>query len=251
MNKSIARAQVDEEDNDDSNRMMNADQGNNQLSLYATLLMPFWESNPAVPQLIGNLLKTSDRKLKYNTLILLMRNNRQVPDSMFRYFASLDAYRYDLYTDLKDMNALKYFPSAYNNPVELGKSRLLEENRYFRPDSIVFLEKLPLKIKQRTGYVYFFKYREKKNDNSWKLATVGLVPGTPGKFEYESSGDEREDASFDLTEMTDTRLEEDRPLKEQLQEVLKKKLYSKRNSAAQFYQGSNRMDFMRGLNFRD
>lgn len=236
-NKSIEEAQKDREDKMNYyGYESNEDYGNSRLSLYATLLMPFWDKNPAVPQFINQLLKSGDKRLKYNTLLLLLRNKKTVPDSVLNYFASLDEYRYELYSDLKENKLSERFPAQYNNQPDLAKSKLLDsEGNYNQPDSVVYVDKLPVQYKERNGFVFFFKYKQKKDDNVWKLASVGILPANPEKFEFDKKEKYWEELQYDFTGMTGTKIDNETPLKEQLQKALKKLQYSKRNSAARFY----------------
>jgi uncharacterized protein YbaP (TraB family) len=253
-NKSIEKAQEDDADKSMMGIGNNQDFGNNQLSLYATLLMPFWDKNPAVPQLINQLLGSNDKRLKYNTTMLLLRNKRPVPDSMLSYFARQDDYRYTLYADLKETKLLQLFPAAYNKQAELAKSKLMTMgSSYDKPDSVVFIDRLPIQQKDRNGYVYFFKYKKKRDDNSWNLASVGIVPADQKEFEFDKKGSYYEEMQYDFTDMTAGKIDEDEPLKDQLKKALKKMQYSKRNSASEFYNDEARMrlDFLRGMNFRD
>ena len=246
-NKSIEEAQKDDDDKPDYyNYGTNEDYGNRDLSLYATLLMPFWEKNPAVPQFINQLLKSTDKRLKYNTSLLLLRNKRTLPDTMLNYFAGMDEYRYELYSDLKENKLSNLFPVAHNNQVALAKSKLLHrQSGYNKPDSILYIDKLPVQYKDRTGYVFFFKYKLKKDDTNWKLASVGIIPNDPKQFEFEKEKEYWKEQEYDFTEMSGTKIETESPLKEQLQKALKKLLYSKRNSAAEFYNDENNM----GMNY--
>jgi uncharacterized protein YbaP (TraB family) len=250
--KSIEKAQLDDETKNYFNGS-EENNGNNQLSLYATLLMPFWDKNPAVKQLIVQLLKSDDRHLKYSTMLLLLRHKKQIPDSMLNYFAGLDEYRYNLYSDLQDMGMPALFPTAFNDYTGLAKSKLFSQNNdYNKPDSIVFIDKLPVTYKDQKGFVYFFKYRQKKDDNGWKLASVGLISSEPGRFDTRKKQIYYEEEDDDFRQMSRTSIEEDVPIKTQLNKALKKMLYSKRNSAARFYSDEDRetMDFG-GMNFRD
>ncbi|MGZ8545241.1 MAG: hypothetical protein ACXWV0_08080, partial [Flavisolibacter sp.] len=243
-NRSIERAQEEEEDRDRYDQQ--DDFGNSQLSLYATLLMPFWDKNPAVPALFNQLLASNDKKLKYSTTMLMLRHQKKTPDSLLKYFASLDDYRYFLYRSLKSMGRLKQFPAGIDHAA-LAKSKLISmTSNYNRPDTIAFVEKLPVQHKERSGFVYFFKYKQKKDDNSWKLATIGIVPAQTGAFEFEPKSKYYEEIKYNFSELNAGKIEEDEPLKEQLEKLLKKMKYSKRNSAAEFYrydQGNN-YDFM-------
>lgn len=243
-NKSIEQAQKDEEDKTNiyNYDVKDQDYGNSGLSLYATLLMPFWDKNAAVPQFINQLLQSGDKRLKYSTMMLLLRNKRSVPDTLVRYFAGLDDFRYELYTDLKESRMFHLFPAAYNNQMDLARSKLVEmASDYNRPDSVVYIDKLPARFKERSGYVFFFKYKNKKDDNSWKLGTVGIIPTDPKQFGFEKKEKYWEERKYEFTELTDTRIDSEEPLKEQLKKALKKVQYAKRSSSAEFYSNEGRM----------
>jgi hypothetical protein len=218
--------------------------------LYAGLLMPFWDLNPNVPALFHQLLHSTDKKMQYSTLLLMMRNNKPVPDSLLNYFAAMDDYRYTLYKDLEDLGDLNFFPEKYNNHVALAKSKLFDSKSYDKPDSVFYLDKLPAAFKSKQGYVYFFRYKEKKDDLVWKLATVGLISGDERQFELKDSsgttfdddtryrGDAAFRGSYDFTSFTDSKLVSGEPIGAQLNLQLKKMLYSRRKSAKEFYSSS-------------
>ncbi len=224
------------------------DAGNDDLGLYATLLLPYWETNAAVQPLIQQMLKSNDKKLKYSTMLLLLQHNKPFPDSLPGYFGSLDDYRYELYKDLKKLKRPERFPALYNNHLDLGRSSLLDQKSYGKPDSVVYVERLAAEYKDKKGFIYFYKYKAKKDDLSWKLAVVGLVPGDPEQFEYEDSLKFRVPGfnnplfsftnynRYDLTDFTETKIEQDEPMLKQLNKALKKLLYSRRNSARKFYE---------------
>ena len=226
-------------DRDDSN-----DKGNEELSVYADLLLPYRDNSTAVQSLFQQLLQSGDDKVKYNTMTLLLRKNKNVPDSLLTWFAAKEEYRYDLYTDLNDIDKLNLFPEKYNNHLDLAKSKILGFKSYDKPDSIVYLDRLPATQKSNKGFVYFFKYKQKKDDDIWKIATVGLVPEDPKKFEFEENDDSRQNAKFynyddgtdsDFTALTDAKLKDDEPIADQLNTVLKRLLYSSHRSAKEFY----------------
>jgi uncharacterized protein YbaP (TraB family) len=223
------------------------DAGNADLSLYATLLLPFADKNPAVMPLIEQMLKSNDKRLKYNTLFLLMDKGKIYPDTLLKYFAGLDEYRYELYADLKERKKLGKFPSLYKNHSDLAYSKLLTSKSYEKPDSIIFADRLAMNYKDKKGFIYFFKYKDDKEDMTWKLATVGLVPENPAEIEFDDTTDHalliyypaepgrKGYNRYDFTEFTETAIKEDKPLPDQLKKELKKMLYSRRKSAAQFY----------------
>ena len=227
------------------------DGGNDNLQLYATLLIPYW-NDPQVPALLNQMLSSADKRLKYSTLTSLIRAGKPYPDTILNYFAGLDEYRYELYEDLSDMDKLSAFPAKANQQLLLAHSKLLMESRYGKPDSLLFVDKLKAEVKGREGWIYFFKYKSRKDDAGWKLAASGLVPLDSTKFEWksddtaDSSADEEGDAyrsKYDFTSFSNVRIREDEPLLPQLQKELKRMLYSKRKSAREFYDRSGAMDY--------
>ncbi len=228
------------------------DSGNDDLSLYATLLLPYWETNAAVQPLIQQMMKSNDKQLKYSTLLLMLKNNKPYPDSLLQYFGSLEDYRYQLYTDLKAMKKFDKFPSLYNNHIDLGKSSLLDKKSYGKPDSIIYIDRLKTTYKNKTGFFYFYKYKAKKDDLTWKIATVGLLPLDPKQFEYEDSSrisiagissplltSSYQSNLYSFTSFSETKFKEDEAVPVQLKKMLKKILYSRRKSAQNFYGGEN------------
>ena len=241
-NKSIENAQKDDEDKTNDYAVKNDDDGNSELNLYATLLMPFWEKNQAVQQFMNQLLNSNDKRLKYSTVMLLLRNHKAIPDTSLTYFAALDDYRYELYSDLRENKLLNLFPSKFNNQLELAKSKLLDiSNTYNKPDSLIFLDKLPVRFKERNGFVFFFKYRNKKDDNTWMMGSVGIIPSDPKQFEFDGKKlGYWQEQQYDFTDLSNTKMDNQTPVNTQLKNALKKMLYSKRNSAAQFYRDDDR-----------
>ncbi|HUR64731.1 MAG TPA: TraB/GumN family protein [Chitinophagaceae bacterium] len=228
------------------------DDGNADLSLYANLLLPFQDNNSAVRTVIQQMLRSGDKRLKYNTFLLLLQKNKPYPDTLLSWFAAMNDYRYELYRDLKQQNKLQLFPSKYNNQPDLAQSALLKAAAYEKPDTLVFLQKLKTAYKDRSGFIYFYKYKAKKDDLGWKLATVGILPKDTTKFEFDGDkenfqpgysslmADYAPQNWYDFTGFSETRLIEDQPLTQQLNLALKKMLYSRRESAREFYKNDER-----------
>jgi len=225
-----------EDDSDETN-----DYGNDKLQLYEKLLLPFWKMKPGVPIFFDQLLQTNDKKLRYNTMLLLIQNGQPVADSVLNYFAASDDYRYTLYNDLEECDQVGLFPKQYNSQLVLAKSKLINTKSYNRPDSIAYLDRLPAEFNSKQGLIYFFKYKEKKDDPLWKIATVGLLPKDTTQFEIKdgsSSDDDYNDGTddeYDFTSFTETKIIENEPVLTQLNTQLKKMLYSRRKSAKEFY----------------
>jgi len=226
------------------------DKGNENLLVYARLLLPYRESRPGVESVFQQLLSSADKRLKYNTFYLLMRNNKPVPDSLFTYFASLDEYRFELYADLYRMNKLDKFPVPFTNRPELARSKLLFLYTYMRPDSLQLIDSLTATVQNKSGWVYFFRYKLKKDDAFWKLASAGFLPLAPDQLFFEDYGTGEDELDADqlqiryladngiqsgFTQFTDTKIRNDEPIQAQLNRQLKKILITKRKSGQYFY----------------
>ncbi|HEY0042730.1 MAG TPA: hypothetical protein VGB71_18775, partial [Flavisolibacter sp.] len=251
--KAIEQAQKIDQEKDVYERYnTEKDFGNSKLNLYAALLVPFWDKHQQVPQLISQMLASNDKRLKYSTALLLLKNNRPVADTMWNYFAGLDDFRYELYSSLKRLKKLSLFPASQKNQLAIAKSQLLNEQSYNKLDTLVFLEKVPLRIKEKEGYVYVFKYKENKNDNSWKLATAGLLPKDETKYYFdENEKDKENDYLYKFTDLSQIKLTTEIPEKEQIQKLIKRLQYAKRKSAAQFYSDGDSNGYFDYNNFRD
>lgn len=251
--KEIEKAEESKEEKNPSSYLDVAeeeDNGNDDLSLYATLLLPFWQSNAAVQPLIQQMLKSNDKRLKYNTMLLLLQHDKPFPDSMLVYFAGLEDYRYELLTDLKRLKKADKFPDVFNNHLDLGRSALMDKKSYGKPDTLVYIDRLHAEYAGKKGFIYFYKYKLKKDDLIWKLAVVGLTPEDPKQFEYKDTVNAKfkdidfslfsfgEYNRYDFTGFRDTKIEMDEPVEKQLNRELKKLLYSRRKSAKQFYEDS-------------
>lgn len=225
------------------------DTGNENLTLYATLLLPFYDINKDVPPVIKKILESADNRLRYSVTALLLRKNKSVPDSLLNYFASNDDYRYELYTDLKESNQLEKFPAQYNTHIELARSKLIWLKQGDKPDSLLYINRLPATYEGYHGYVYFFRYKQKKDDDIWRIASVGLVPEKPSVFSFDDKSELQNVNSYaqfltaaadPFTDFSDVQLTGEEPVNTQLQRFLKMLLYSTQKSARAFYDRNDR-----------
>lgn len=211
---------------DDENQV--SDAGNTELDRYAILLQPFYNKNPGVQSFFEQLQTIQDRRLLYNTFILLLKNNYKVPDSLFTKYAKLDEYRSELYTDLEAIKMTGKFPKQYKNQLDMSRSLIIKAlSNYDKLDTLIFLDKLPVTYEKKKGYVYFFKYKRMRDDITWQVASAGMQPEKPDEINVELD-------EFTAAE-EDRKLENDKPVKEQLQKMLKEMLYTRRSSASVFY----------------
>jgi len=216
---------------DDEEEDQEIDNGNEALEQYAALLLPFRDKHPGVQSFFEQLMKTGDRRLLYNSFLLLLRNKQPVPDSLFGKYAKLDEYRSEFYADLEKLKMTDKFPSQYKTQLEITRSLLVDgANRSEKIDTLVYLDKLPVTYKGKKGYVYFYKYKKMRDDISWQLASVGMQPEKTDEVSVEDD---------EFTSREERKLENDTPVKEQLEKMLKEMIYSKRSSASEFYEARN------------
>lgn len=199
-------------------------QGNQELQMYAKLLLPFYKDKPAVQPFFDQLMKSTDKAVLYNAFTLLLRNGHAVHDSLFAKFAKDDDYRAKLFYDLKKMNKVDRFPAKYKTQELITRS--IVSTALYKTDTLVFLERLPATLKDKKGYVYFYKYKQMKDDNFWKIASGGFQPADPNEIITEE---------VDLVDTDDRMLKTETPVNEQLQKYLRQLLNSMRPSASQFY----------------
>lgn len=215
----------------------NSDENDNALlHRYAVLLLPYWDKNPGVPVFFDDLMHLNNQRLRFNCAMLLLRNKKPVADSVLQGFAAKDKYRIDLYRRLKELKQLDRFPAKFNNQADLVKSAIADNTN--NNDTLVLLEKTPIVYNAKKGMVYFFKYKNRKEDKKWTIRSFGIQPENPN--EYDDDNEEFTESGSNYSygynaEDGDWKLDESKPVKEQLQKLIKKMLFKKHPSAAQFY----------------
>ncbi|WEK35710.1 MAG: TraB/GumN family protein [Candidatus Pseudobacter hemicellulosilyticus] len=195
--------------------------GNKLLDQYAVLLLPFREKQPGVQQFFQQLMETGDRKLLFNNMGLLLRNGVPVADTLLQSFAADDKYRSKLYAYLKKGGLLQHFPAAYRNQEAMARAYLVA-GEYRKPDSLAFLEKLPA----GSGLYYFFKYKPARDEDNWYIANAGLLPADKDSLDL---------VEEEFTGMGSVKLKSDKPVSEQLQQLLKEMMYSRHPIASNFF----------------
>ncbi len=234
--QSIAKAEkankADDEDDDNND---DGDDDNELLQSYAVLLLPYWDKNPGVPVFFEDIMKLKNKEIRFNTMLLLLRNKKPVADSLILNYAADEKYRIRLYRRFKKLKMLEKFPAKYNNQADLVKSALMSSTSYYNKyDTLVLLDKLPAESKGKKGVVYFYKYKSKKTDKKWKLVSFGLQPENAKEFD-DDNDDFTTSAGYSYDRDDDNKLDEEKPVKEQLQKKLKTMQYQMHKSAARFY----------------
>ena len=220
-------AEIKKNDDDEPARLYNYSEKTTSLHNYSILLIPFYNKDKNIQNFFSKLLKSNDEGVRLNTAVLMIRNNKTVDDSILISLAANDKYRTNLLQQLEKSKHADRFPVQFKTQAYITRSLLIVENEYNKLDSIVFLAKQLCSVKGKTGYAYFYKYRVKK-DGQWKIGITGLQPVNENEVK----------ADDDFSIMTDVRLKDNEPLSDQLNEQLKKVLFTFHKSAKNFYRNS-------------
>jgi uncharacterized protein YbaP (TraB family) len=228
LGKDELQMQRTKEDNNENERVENVDKNTdedfNELEDDAVLLLPFYSNNGNVQHFFDKLLQSKDASLRLNIAVLLIRNNKNVADSILTNLAANDKYRYRLFKKLTAVHKEDHFPVSFWKQDELARSQLaslLQNKEFF---AIEYVDKKEVQLKQRKGVVYFFKYKISKEDE-WQMGISGLQPLS----EKEMGIDE------ELLKLTNKKLKQDEPFAAQFNRQLKRDIFSKHKSAASFY----------------
>jgi hypothetical protein len=207
--------------------------GNELLSRYAVLLMPFWDTKPDVPLFFNQLLQLKDRKVKYDASLLMLRNGKKVQDTMWTYFAALPLFTVQLYDDLKEAKRLELFPKKYLSQKEMTYALLKRSGSTYysarSKDTLVWLDKMEIADKGKKGWLHFYKYRDTEQEGEWKFAYAGIQPHNTSEADTDNT----------FVQKTEVVIDDEEPLKQQMQKIVKELLFSKRKSAAYFYKTEN------------
>lgn len=195
-----------------------------KLDEFATLLMPYYEKEKAVKKFFEKLLNSKDQAAQMTAAIALLKNKKNVPDSILISIASNDKFRATLYQALKEINLENKFPVVYKHPQFMARSVLVGNGAFNKIDSIQFVSSRSAKYGIKTGIVYFYKYRV-KNDDSWKIAFSGLQPADLNEV----------DINNDYTKFSDKKLDYESPEADQFDKEFEKMVILSHKSGRNFF----------------
>ena len=212
------------EDEPESNNYISNNYTATDVDKYAELLLPFYDSVAALPKFFDKLLQSRDTALQLSTAILLIQNHKKVADSIINNIALKDNYRSDLYSDLEDINNEDLFPSTYKKQELIARSLLMSGSKKDLA-AIEFAGKVPVNLKNKKGYVYFFRYKNKKDDG-WQIGISGPQPFNAKEINTDDA----------LTALTGEKLTTDKTESEQFNEQLLKLILNQHKSARHFFE---------------
>ncbi len=196
----------------------------NDLDDYAILLAPFYDKNPNIPRFFDKMLASRDTSLRLSTVLLLLRNNRPVPDSIIHALAASDTYRSDLYRQMTAIDRADRFPKEYRNQPDMARSLLASSHGTAGLADIQFVTKRKIQFKEAKGFVYFFKYKTGRDDD-WQIGISGIQPSNPTDI----------NTANEFVTLTGRKLKSGVPADSQFDDQLRKLMFSKRKNADHFY----------------
>jgi uncharacterized protein YbaP (TraB family) len=195
---------------------------------HTVLLMPFYDKNEAVRNVFVKLLQTKDDNVKLQTVLVMLRNHKTVPDSILLKLASKDEYRVSLYRQLDNIKKLKLFPQQYCTQMQMARGVLYDQ--YSNDlDSLEYITRKQVYFFTDTGWVYVFKYKN-RNQSEWRIALSGLQPLKQDAVCYKN----------DYVSLTDVKINGgEEPLEKKIDNQLKKEMFSRRASSKTFFSGGD------------
>lgn len=216
----------EQEGDEDADRTYRS--GVSDVDNYAVLLMPFYQKNTTIQKFFEKLLQSKDLNVRMNTAVLMLRNNLRLHDSILLSVAEKDQYRASLLRLLEEADKENHFPALYKKQEDLARSLLLEDREYEKFFDVQMVGKKQVKVKNRSGYVYFFKYKLKREDD-WKIGISGIQPHDSTQISSDNT----------LVNMTDKKINAEDPQSEQFEKQLKRLIYSLRRSSTYFYRDNS------------
>jgi len=210
--------------NEDEIRYDYASGFNAELIDYAILLMPYFDKEKNVQHFFKKLLQSRSEDIQMEAALLMIKNHKKVADSILLQLASKDKFRAGLYNRLALLGRLDYFPQTYLNQEMIARSFMVAKSTANKLDSVVFLSKQPCTFRNKSGMVYFYKYRVNKSGD-WKIGLSGIQPINENEIDEYNW----------LTQLTGKTLKENEPVEKQLSRQLLQKLFSLRKSSAEFF----------------
>ncbi|OSZ80830.1 hypothetical protein CAP36_06205 [Chitinophagaceae bacterium IBVUCB2] len=163
-----------------TNRILVSDKKNIEEGLYnyADLIRILGIINSAeTNNLLAKFAKFNNRGIRFQASIALLENNQPVDTKTIMTLATTDEFRHELYDQLKKMNKLKLFPTAYLTQKELGKSKLYSYATDEEAPSMITdagTRTILYKGKQQKFYLYKVAFSE--DEPVYYLGVAGPYP---------------------------------------------------------------------------
>lgn len=201
---------------------------------YTVLLSPFYDTHPAIPKFFDRQLQSKDPSVQIDAAMVLIRNNKKVADSIMLNIASKDEYRAKLLKRLEEIKHTEFFPSKYKSQDSVARAVLLNNKNYDKYNNVNCEGRQYVSVNGKKGYVYFYKYKIKKDDE-WHIGLSGIQP-------VDTSDVSANDL---LTKMTEKKIKMGVPEAEQFNEQLTRLILEQHHSAQNFFDDDNDYGYVR------
>ena len=149
--------------------------GNADLYALCMLIFPYQEESTA-KLLLEKMIKINDPRTKATLVSYLLNENYLFPDSLLTNLAQLNEVRPYWYKRLVKYDKENLFAKKQLNQTDFAYSLLFGNRKInLEEDTIIFIEKRNITIKNKSGYAYFYKLK-RKEDNNYTIYTTGLFP---------------------------------------------------------------------------
>ncbi|TND01572.1 MAG: GumN family protein [Bacteroidetes bacterium] len=141
---------------------------------YVQLLAPF-HHDKRVKKFLDKVLTNTPDELRIVAAGLMLKLGAPVNDSTWNKYAVQRSKKALVYATLSYYGHLEKMKPELLKQEELLQALLFSEDTKGKSDTIVQLEKVPMKNKLGEGYAYVYKWRP-KDKKIWKLAVSGIHP---------------------------------------------------------------------------
>jgi uncharacterized protein YbaP (TraB family) len=180
------------------------------------LLIHFYKDKQ-VKEYFDRALRLNDDDDLLDICMLLARNNKVVPDTMWNYFAKKDHMRKRLLAGLDELEKLEWVDPEWKSQEMVARALVYSGKTTEEKDSIRFLKRYDVTEGPHLGYIYVFKHVDKYDDEEWEYDYIGVLPldSTDFKIDY-------------LTINRNTNFIDEDLLDSQIEDVIKRIKYSDR-----------------------
>ncbi|MDB5232019.1 MAG: lipoprotein [Chitinophagaceae bacterium] len=209
---------------DNQSRFLNAMNVNSRVTSFAQLLIPFYDEKAALPKLFNDLLHVKDTITQVQLATLLLKNNKPVPDSVITAIAAKDAFRIQLYNQLKKIGKQNLIPDSLRSQEAMARALLIAQKSFQKIVKIENAGKQFISFKNQNGWVYFFKY-QLDGQPDWMAGISGIQPEKITQV----------NANNYFANTADIRLKSGQPEMEQFQTLLNRTLLTKTKTGMMFF----------------
>lgn len=153
---------------------------NKLLVYYATILIPH-HKNKKVAEYLEKFKSLRNYNIRNEVFCRMQSSGLEIDSSIWNELAKDQVNLAALYKTMDEWKLLELFPKKYINQESMAKSLLFEKGFNFEEDSLLFIEKRFVSDGKDSGFVYFFKTKE-KGDDDWELNYVGYQPKDTNKL---------------------------------------------------------------------